>query len=208
MMMKVNIEMHCLAVGRVARGILTGNRARSLVMTLLLATSLSAIHADDVALRSGDQLSIRLAGVPSEDINQVSGAYTVDGGGNINLPYIGKIHAAGLRKADVQNSIENAYKAKGIYSSPIVTVSVQFDRLVDLEGDVRSPQRVRYTPDLTLLGAISAAGGFTDYADQTKVSILRNGSRTFVNVKKVRQNVEADPALQPGDKISVPRSFW
>jgi polysaccharide export outer membrane protein len=208
MMMKVNIEMHCLAVGRVARGILTGNRARSLVMTLLLATSLSAIHADDVALRSGDQLSIRLAGVPSEDINQVSGAYTVDGGGNINLPYIGKIHAAGLRQADVQNSIENAYKAKGIYSSPIVTVSVQFDRLVDLEGDVRSPQRVRYTPDLTLLGAISAAGGFTDYADQTKVSILRNGSRTFVNVKKVRQNVEADPALQPGDKISVPRSFW
>jgi len=208
MMMKVNIEMHCLAVGRVARGILTGNRARSLMMTLLLATSLSAIHADDVALRSGDQLSIRLAGVPSEDINQVSGAYTVDGGGNINLPYIGKIHAAGLRQADVQNSIENAYKAKGIYSSPIVTVSVQFDRLVDLEGDVRSPQRVRYTPDLTLLGAISAAGGFTDYADQTKVSILRNGSRTFVNVKKVRQNVEADPALQPGDKISVPRSFW
>jgi polysaccharide export outer membrane protein len=207
-MMKVNIEMHGLAAGRVARGILTGSRARSLVMTLLLATSLSAIHADDVALRSGDQLSIRLAGVPSDDINQVSGAYTVDGGGNINLPYIGKIHAAGLRQADVQNSIENAYKVKGIYSSPIVTVSVQFDRLVDLEGDVRSPQRVRYTPDLTLLGAISAAGGFTDYADQTKVSILRNGSRTFVNVKKVRQNIEADPALQPGDKISVPRSFW
>ena len=177
-------------------------------MTLLLATSMSAIHADDVALRSGDQLSIRLAGVPSEDINQVSGAYTVDGGGNINLPYIGKIHAAGLRQADVQNSIENAYKVKGIYSSPIVTVSVQFDRLVDLEGDVRSPQRVRYTPDLTLLGAISAAGGFTDFADQTKVSILRNGSRTFVNVKKVRQNVEVDPPLQPGDKISVPRSFW
>jgi polysaccharide export outer membrane protein len=177
-------------------------------MMLLLATALSTIHADDVALRSGDQLSIRLAGVPSEDISQVSGAYTVDGGGNINLPYIGKIHAAGLRQADVQNSIENAYRVKGIYSSPIVTVSVQFDRLVDLEGDVRAPQRVRYTPDLTLLGAISAAGGFTDYADQTKVSILRNGSRTFVNVKKVRQNMEADPALQPGDKISVPRSFW
>jgi polysaccharide export outer membrane protein len=207
-MMKVNIEIHGLAAGRVARGILTGRRARGLVMTLLLALSLPAIHADDVALRSGDQLSIRLAGVPSEDINQVSGAYTVDGGGNINLPYIGKIHAAGLRQADVQNSIENAYRVKGIYSSPIVTVSVQFDRLVDLEGDVRAPQRVRYTPDLTLLGAISAAGGFTDYADQTKVSILRNGSRTFVNVKKVRQNMEADPALQPGDKISVPRSFW
>jgi polysaccharide export outer membrane protein len=177
---------------------------------LLLGLTFGAIQAvaDEVALRSGDQLSIRLAGVPAEEISQVSGAYTVDGAGNINLPYLGKIHAAGLRQADVQNSIESAYKSKGIYASPIITVSVQFDRLVDLEGDVRSPQRVRYTPDLTLLGAISAAGGFTEYADQTKVSILRNGSRTFINVKKVRQNTEVDPPLQPGDKISIPRSFW
>jgi len=185
---------------------------KSFLFTTLLLLVISFgpryVLADDVALRSGDQLSIRLAGVPSEEISQVSGAYTVDGAGNINLPYLGKIHAAGLRQADVQNSIESAYKNKGIYASPIITVSVQFDRLVDLEGDVRSPQRVRYTPDLTLLGAISAAGGFTEYADQTKVSILRNGSRTFINVKKVRQNTEVDPPLQPGDKISVPRSFW
>ena len=165
-------------------------------------------HAEDVPLRGGDQLTIRLAGVPSEDINQVSGMYTVDGGGNINLPYLGKIHAAGLKQAEVQGSIESAFRAKGIYTAPIVTVSVQFDRLVDVEGDVRAPQRVRYTPDLTLLGAISACGGFTDYADQAKVSILRNGNRTFVNLKKVRQSAEPDPALQPGDKVSVARSFW
>lgn len=198
-MMKANIEM----IGLFATRFL-----RAFTLPVLVAAFPLTVVADDVALRSGDQISIRLAGVPSEDISQVSGAYTVDGGGNINLPYIGKIRAAGLRQADVQNSIENAYKARGIYSSPIVTVSVQFDRLVDLEGDVRSPQRVRYTPDLTLLGAISAAGGFTEYADQTKVSILRNGSRTFINLKRVRQNVEVDPPLQPGDKISVPRSFW
>ena len=176
-------------------------------LTLLIAGILPC-HADDVALRSGDQLTIRLAGVPMEEINQVSGIYTVDGGGNINLPYIGKIHAAGLKQADVQTNIENAYKTGGVYSSPIVTVSVQFDRLVDVEGDVRQPQRVRYTPDLTLLGAISACGGFTDYADQSKVEILRNGGRTFVNVKKLRQGTVVDPSLQPGDKVSVPKSFW
>ena len=173
-----------------------------------LLTFAVVCHAEDVPLRSGDQLTIRLAGVPAEDINQVSGMYTVDGGGNINLPYIGKIHAAGLKQADVQSSIESAYRAKGIYTAPIVTVSVQFDRLVDVEGDVRAPQRVRYTPDLTLLGAIAACGGFTDYADQAKVSILRNGNRTFINVKKVRESAEPDPSLQPGDKVSVARSFW
>lgn len=180
-----------------------------IILALILVLSLSHdLLAGDVALRSGEQVVIRLAGVPQEDISQVSGSYTIDGAGNINLPYLGKIRALGLTQADLQNVIESSYKAKGIYSSPVVTVSGQMDRLVNIEGDVRSPQRLRYTPDLTLFAAISAAGGFTDYADQTKVCILRNGSRTIVNVKKIRQNIEADPAVQPGDQISVPRSFW
>jgi polysaccharide export outer membrane protein len=179
----------------------------ALFLILLLLGGIS-LTAKEVALHSGDMLSVRLAGVPAEEISQVSGAYTIDGSGDINIPYIGKIHAAGLKQAEVQNSIETSFKAKGIYSSPIVTVSVQFDRFVDVEGDVRGPQRVKYTSDLTMLGAITACGGFTDYADQTKVTITRNGSRTFVNVKKVRQNIDPDPAVEPGDKISVPRSFW
>jgi protein involved in polysaccharide export with SLBB domain len=183
--------------------------ARHLALfALLLTFGMLSARADDVALRTGDQLSIRIAGVPVEEINQVTGTYTVDGAGNVNLPYIGKIHAAGLKQADVQNNIETSYREKGVYSTPIITISVQFDRLVDVEGDVRMPQRVRYTPDLTLLGAIAAAGGFTEYADQSKVSILRSGTRTFVNVKKVRQSQVPDPELQPGDKISIPRSFW
>ena len=179
--------------------------------TFLMVICLSGTgicRADDVAVRSGDQLTIRLAGVPQEEIMQVTGVYTVDGAGDINLPYVGKIHALGLKQAEVQNSIETVYKSKGIYVNPIITVSVQFDRLVDVEGDVRAPQRVHYTPDLTLLGAISATGGFTEYADQSKISILRNGKRIFVNVKKVRQNQERDLPLEPGDKVSVPRSFW
>lgn len=178
-----------------------------LVASLLFSGSF-AIQASEVLLHSGDMLNLRLAGVPAEDISQVSGAYTIDGSGDINIPYIGKIHAAGLKQAEVQNAIESTFKAKGIYTSPIVTISVQFDRMVDVEGDVRSPQRVRYTTELSLLGAITACGGFTDYADQSKVTIIRNGSRTFVNVKKVRQNIDPDPNLEPGDKVSVPRSFW
>lgn len=182
--------------------------ANALVAVILFTFGNQLLLADDVALRTGDQVSIRLAGVPAEDGAQVSGIYTVDGAGNINLPYIGKIHSSDLKQADVQSSIENAYKSSGVYTTPIITLSVQFDRLVDVEGDVRMPQRVRYTPDLTLLGAIAATGGFTDYADESKVSILRGGKRIFVNVKKVRKSTESDPGLQPGDKVSVPRSFW
>jgi len=177
------------------------------IATSLMTGSLTC-YADDVALRTGDQLTIRLGGVPVDEISQVSGIYTVDGKGDVNLPYLGKIHAGGLKQADVQSNIETAYKTKGIYSTPVITISVQFDRLVDVSGEVRVPQRVHYTQDLTLLGAIAATGGFTDYVDETKVAILRNGTRTLVNIKKVRKNEVADPTLEPGDKILVPKSFF
>lgn len=182
---------------------------KTIQAALLLVCLVSVrLMANEVALHSGDLLGVRLAGVPPEDITQVSGAYTIDGSGDINIPYIGKVHAAGLKQAEVQSSIETMFKSKGIYTAPIVSVSVQFDRLVDVEGDVRAPQRVRFTSDLSLLGAIAACGGFTDYADQTKVTIIRNGGKTVVNVKKVRENIVPDPSLEPGDKVSVPRSFW
>ena len=81
---------------------------------ITLSVICAPLHADDVPLRSGDQLTLRLAGVPMEEISQVTGVYSVDGAGDINVPYLGKVHAAGLKQAEVQASIEALYKSKGI----------------------------------------------------------------------------------------------
>jgi protein involved in polysaccharide export with SLBB domain len=67
---------------------------------------------------------------------------------------------------------------------------------------------VPYTSDLTLLGAISASGGFTDYADQRKVRLMRGGQVRVVDIKAVRNNPANDIILLPGDQIEVPQSFW
>ena len=56
--------------------------------------------------------------------------------------------------------------------------------------------------------AISASGGFTEFADQSKVRLLRDGKVTVVNVKEVRKDPSKDIRLKPGDKIEVPQSFW
>ena len=134
--------------------------------------------------------------------------YFGDGAGNVNLPYIGKIHAAGLKQADVQNNIETSYRDKGVYSTPIITISVQFDLLVELKGDVRIPQRVRYTPDLTLLGAIVAAGGIHEirppvqdqhpqernpHLCQRKESVPESGIRPGIATR--RQNLDSTHLL-------------
>ena len=182
---------------------------KSVIATV--AALLIGAHAwsQDVVLRAGDQLDVRVGGVPPEDITQISGPYPIDGQGFINLPHIGKIKAAGVTQAELQNAIENAYRTQQIYTNPSITVNVPVTaRFVNVGGDVKLPRRVEYTPDLTLLGAITAAGGFTDYANQKQVNLMRDGKKIIVNVPEIRKNPSLDPILKPGDSIQVPQSFW
>jgi polysaccharide export outer membrane protein len=119
------------------------------------------------------------------------------------------VKAAGATQAQFQSAIESAYKSQQIYTNPSITVSVASGaRFVDVGGDVRAPQRVPFTADLTLLGAITATGGFTEYADQTKVRVLRDSQVIVISVREVKKDPSKDLKLKPGDKIEVPRSFW
>lgn len=185
-------------------------RASLLVFTLAaLLVSVSPALASDAAFRSGDTLELRIGGVPAEETQLITGAYTIDGEGFINLPHIGKVRAAGLGQAQLQRAVEAAYRGGEIYTNPTITVTVPTTlRFVNVSGDVRQPRRVEYTSDLTVFGAISAAGGFTEYADQRKVRLMRGGRVQIVDIKAVNSNPALDIILLPGDQIVVPQSFW
>lgn len=168
-----------------------------------------ALFAQDAVLRSGDTLELRIGGVPQEEVQQVSGTYTIDGDGFVNLPHIGKVRAAQATQSEVQRAIESSYISQKIYTNPSITLTVpNLARFVNTGGEVKAPQRVPFTADLTLLGAISASGGFTEFADQGKVRLLRDGKVTIVNVKEVRKDPDKDIRLKPGDRVEVPQSFW
>ncbi|MEO5755011.1 MAG: SLBB domain-containing protein [Chthoniobacterales bacterium] len=81
-------------------------------------------------------------------------------------------------------------------------------RFVNIGGAVRSPNRIPFTEDMTLLTAISAAGGFNDFADQKRVRLLRGSEAKVYDVRQFRREPALDPKLQPGDKIEVPQSFF
>lgn len=188
-------------------------RMKSVVAVLLSGMAfLSAAcpaGATDAVFRNGDTIELRIGGVPGDETQLVTGAYTVDGEGYVNLPHIGKVRAAGLNQAALQRAIESAYRSGEIYTNPTITITVPTTlRFVNVSGDVRQPRRVEYTSDLTVLGAISAAGGFTEYADQRKVRLLRAGQVRVIDIKAVRSNPSLDVQLLPGDQIEVPQSFW
>lgn len=185
---------------------------RVLLRSLAAAAFLSVppmAGASDAAFRTGDTLELRIGGVPAEETQLITGSYTIDGEGYINLPHVGKVRAAGLGQAELQRAVESAYRSGEIYTNPTITVTVPTTlRFVNVSGDVRQPRRVEYTSDLTVLGAISAAGGFTDYADQRKVRVMRGGRVQIIDIKAVRANPSLDIRLLPGDQIEVPQSFW
>lgn len=162
-----------------------------------------------IRLRAGDLVEIRLGGVPADETVQVTGVYTVDSGGNVNMPQIGAVRALGLTQQALQSAIEAKYRASGVYTTPTISVSVPMEaRFVNVGGEVRQPQRVPYTTDLTVVSAVNAAGGFTEYAAQNRMRLVRNGQAMRVDMKKIRRNPGLDIVLEPGDTIEVMRSFF
>ena len=172
------------------------------------AAMTSLLKADDV-LRPGDSFELRLSGVPGTESGQVSGTYTLDGSGNLNLPFIGKLAASNMTASQIQAAAERTYVNQGIYTHPTITITVAATaRFVSVGGQVKSPQRVPYTPDMTVMSAINAAGDFNEFADQKRVRLTRGKQVTVVNCKAIRSDPNQDLKVSPGDQIQVPQTVW
>lgn len=156
-------------------------------------------------MRTGDKITIRLSGVPDEGyIKEVQ----IPESGDITVPLLTRsFHAVGRNASEVAAEIATTYKSEKIYTNPDVTI-IPEERFVNVGGDVRGPSRVLYTSDLTLLSAINACGGFTEYANRKAVRILRGQQVIQVDASAASRNPGTDPSLRAGDQIYVPRTMF
>jgi protein involved in polysaccharide export with SLBB domain len=152
-------------------------------------------------LRSGDSLTIALQGVPDPSINAVQ----IDEQGSVSLPYLGPIQAAGVSSAEFAQRIRETYIARKYYTTVDVSVSVT-ERYVYVGGEVVRPGRIVWTPDLTVAKAIQSAGGFTLYAKETRVNLVRDQKSYGLDIKRAQKDPSQDARMMPGDSIQVPRS--
>ena len=152
-------------------------------------------------LRPGDSLTIALLGIPDPTTHTAQ----IDEQGLVSLPYIGPVNAAGVTPSELAQRVRETYITRKFYTMLDVSVTVT-ERFVYIGGEVSQPGRVIWTPDLTLTKAIQAAGGFTLYAKETKVTLVRDQQAHDLNVKLAQRQPAQDPLLMPGDSIQVPRS--
>lgn len=135
--------------------------------------------------------------------------YTVSSNGTVDLPYVQTIDVAGLEPQEIARLIRERLIEKKILSDPSVIVQVKEynSRRVVLLGQVAKPGTFPLTSGLTLIQAISLAGGLTAIANDDRVTLTRkvgNKTQTVVlSVEAITSGISEDIPLQSGDRIYV-----
>ena len=130
--------------------------------------------------------------------------------GKISLPLLNDVQASGLSPLELKTKIEK--KLAKFLEKPEVLVSVQEikSKNIYILGKVKAPGQYPLQHGLTVIQALSLAGGFAEWADKKDIVILRheNGKQKRIkfNYKRVSKgkDLEKNIVLCPGDTIIVP----
>lgn len=153
---------------RLGRSFLTGATKFAVLLAALAPVS---TQAADYRLGTMDKLRIRVvewqtAEGAVRDWPTISGDYTVSPSGNISLPFVGEMPATGKTTSEIASAISEELQQRfGLLDRPDASVELAEFRPVFISGDVQTPGRYPYAPDLTVLKAVSLAGGMRRAAD-------------------------------------------
>jgi polysaccharide export outer membrane protein len=138
--------------------------------------------------------------------------------GKISVPLVGDVNAGGLTPAEVAKDIQE--KLGAFVRDPQVAViltdlrSHEYLSRVRVTGAVRQPVSLPYRPGMTVLDAVLAAGGVTEFAAPDRSDLHRKTAeetRTYaVRLDKIlnRGDLSTNYQVSPGDVITVPeRTF-
>ncbi len=150
--------------------------------------------------------------VASFDKRLPTGVFVVSKEGEILFPYVGKVKVGGLQLAQVHALLVRRLQ-DGYFRSPKLTVTfqAQSSQKITVLGSVGKSQTIPYTPRLTILEALSLAGGLKKNADSDAVTVMRKYKGRDYRIKvAIRQIIEGKIPnfyLLPGDIVIVPEKF-
>lgn len=150
-----------------------------------------------------DTITVEVFGVP-----ELSRELQVDASGRIAMPLVGTIDARGKTAAELGASIQGALAGKYI-RNPEVTVNIKssVSQVVTVDGQVIEPGLYPVTNQMTLMRVIASAKGFSEFARQEEVVILRTvGNRRMAglyDVGAIRRGAYEDPPIYANDVVIV-----
>jgi polysaccharide export outer membrane protein len=139
--------------------------------------------------------------------NTESGGYLVNANGNIDMPMLGAVKAAGLTKNQLKDNIANLILSRKLLVDPIVDIRyLNFE--VTVLGEVNKPTVITVPNEkISMLKAIGLAGDLTIYGKRKNVLLIReeNGRKMTRHIDLNSDNFFNSPYyyLQPNDVIYV-----
>jgi len=148
-------------------------------------------------LSNGDKIRVTVYG--HEDL---SGEFDVDGTGNVSLPLIGDVRAAGLTANELEVAVTERLRPDYL-RNPRVSAELLDYRPFYIFGEVRSPGSYAYTGGMTVISAVAVAGGYTYRARKNRIRIVRGAGDEQTEIQAT-----ADTPIYPGDVIEIPERFF
>ncbi|HXH93626.1 MAG TPA: polysaccharide biosynthesis/export family protein [Thermoanaerobaculia bacterium] len=162
--------------------------------------------ASDAPIGPRDQIEVKVY----QDPNLYTRA-TVSDDGRITMPLIGKVDVSGLTPTEVEQRIKALLEAKYINKADVtVTVTEAGSKPISVIGAVMRPGRIGITGNITLIQAITQAGGLgtgygrTLYVLRTASNGLTEQIAVDIDDLMVNGNPDLNLPLRANDVINVP----
>ena len=175
----------------------------NLRLLLFLATMFAGflvagkLHAADYRVAAEDVLTITVFDEPDLSVRESR----VSTSGAIAMPLIGDVRVAGRTTDQIAVIVERKL-ADGYLKKPRVSVSIHEYRQIFVNGEVKEPGGYSFREGLTVQKAIVLAGGLTERASESKISLITEKSPNET------RRVTLDHRVSPGDVITVGESFF
>lgn len=129
---------------------------------------------------------------------ELTNSFEIDDSGVVDLPLLGPVPAAGQTVDGLARRIASLLQERGMLLHPSVAAEIERYRPFYILGEVNKPGQYPFRPGMTVLTAVSLAGGFTYRAMESEVGVVRV---TGGQPRQYRTN--ADALLAPGDVVKV-----
>ncbi len=130
--------------------------------------------------------------------------------GMISFPLIGDIKAAGRSTEEIKKTIDEKIKPYIPEANSTVIVSELGSLKFYVIGKVNKPGVFNVNEEITVLQALSLAGGFNTFADENSIIVVRghgeNTQKIVFNYSEIKKgnNLKQNALLQRGDVVVVP----
>ena len=159
-------------------------------------------------LGAGDVFTVQVYGE-----KELSGKFRVSASGTIEYPLVGTVRVAGMSPPDVAKILRKKL-SEGFLRDPFVSVFVKEyqSKKISVFGQVKRPGTFPFVENMSIVEAITLAGGLTPIASKNKITVTRTEKgkkrRYTVPVEKIGEGRAANYLLRPGDVVFVPERLF